>query len=117
MPIEVIIPRLGWSMEEGKFVAWLKQDGEFVQAGEALFSIEGDKAVQEIESIDRGILHISPTAPAPGEAIHVGDLLGYLLSPGEEPPTTASSPKSAEAAPPGIQSNPRAVSAAVSPPP
>jgi pyruvate dehydrogenase E2 component (dihydrolipoamide acetyltransferase) len=78
MAIEIIIPRLGWSMEEGKFVAWLKQEGEIVQAGEALFSIEGDKAVQEIESIDSGILRVVPNAPAPGETIHVGDLLGYL---------------------------------------
>ena len=66
MPIEIIVPRLGWSMEEGAFVAWLKKDGEHVNAGEALFSIEGDKAVQEIESIDSGILRIAANAPKPG---------------------------------------------------
>src|SRR6266498_373729 len=91
MPIEIIVPRLGWSMEEGAFVAWLKQDGEFIRAGEALFSIEGDKAVQEIEAIDSGILRISPTCPKPGATVRVGDLLGHLLAenevlPGESDP-------------------------------
>ncbi len=80
---EIIVPRLGWSMEEGAFVAWLKQDGDVVRPGDPLFSIEGDKAIQEIESIDGGILRIAPNAPAPGASIRVGDLLGHLLSPQE----------------------------------
>ena len=83
MPIEIIVPRLGWSMEEGAFLKWLKQDGEFVRAGEPLFTIEGDKAVQEIESIDSGILRIAANGPKPGSPIRVGDLLGHLLSEGE----------------------------------
>jgi len=83
MPIEIIVPRLGWSMEEGAFVAWLKEDGEFVRAGEALFSIEGDKAVQEIESIDSGILRIAVTCPKPGDVVRVGDVLGHLVSAGD----------------------------------
>src|SRR5438477_3074647 len=80
MTIEIIVPRLGWSMEEGAFVAWLKKDAEFVRAGEPLFSIEGDKAVQEIESIDSGVLRIAANGPKPGEPIRVGDILGYLVS-------------------------------------
>src|SRR5437868_5729623 len=36
MPTEIIVPRLGWSMEQGAFVAWLKHDGDFVHAGEFL---------------------------------------------------------------------------------
>ena len=80
MAIEIIVPRLGWSMEEGVFVAWLKKDGEFVRAGDALFSIEGDKAVQEIESLDSGVLRIAADAPKTGEPVHVGDVLGYLLT-------------------------------------
>ncbi len=83
MPIEIIVPRLGWSMEEGAFVAWLKKDGEFVRAGEPLFSIEGDKAIQEIESIDSGTLRIAANGPQPGQAIRVGDVLGHLISDGE----------------------------------
>jgi pyruvate/2-oxoglutarate dehydrogenase complex dihydrolipoamide acyltransferase (E2) component len=78
MPIEIIVPRLGWSMEEGAFVAWLKKEGEFVKAGEPLFSIEGDKAIQDIESLDSGILRIAPNCPKPGQALRVGDVLGHL---------------------------------------
>src|SRR5437867_3528074 len=33
MAVEIVLPRLGWTMEEGIFVQWLKQDGELVQAG------------------------------------------------------------------------------------
>ncbi len=91
MSIEIIVPRLGWSMEEGGFVAWLKQDGELVRAGEALFSIEGDKAVQEIESIDSGILRIAANCPKPGESIRVGDVLGHLLSRSEASATLVES--------------------------
>ena len=80
MPIEIIVPRLGWSMEEGAFVAWLKKDGDFVRSGEPLFSIEGDKAIQEIESIDSGILRIAANGPKPGDSIHIGDVLGHLIS-------------------------------------
>lgn len=86
MPIEIIVPRLGWSMEEGAFVAWLKQDGAFVRAGEALFSIEGDKAVQEIEAIDSGILRIAANCPKPGAPVRVGDVLGHLFSAAESAP-------------------------------
>jgi len=80
MPIQIVIPRLGWSMEEGAFVAWLKKDGDEVRGGDRLFSIEGDKAIQEIESIDSGILRIAPGSPQPGEPVRVGQLIGHLLS-------------------------------------
>ncbi len=60
MPVEIKVPRLGWSMEEGTFVEWLKRDGEFVEAGQPLFAIEGDKAIQDVEAIGSGILRISP---------------------------------------------------------
>lgn len=80
MAVEIIVPRLGWSMEEGSFVAWLKEDGAEVRAGEPLFSIEGDKAIQEIESIDAGILRIDPNAPKAGDPIRVGQVLGRLES-------------------------------------
>lgn len=100
MPIEIIVPRLGWSMEEGAFVAWLKQDGEHVKAGDPLFSIEGDKAVQEVESIDSGILRVAANAPKAGDAVRVGDVLGHLYAANEaqsktasgSPPTTAKKP-------------------------
>ena len=90
MPFEVVLPRLGWNMETGRLGEWLKRDGERVAAGELLFTVEGDKATQEIEALDSGILRIPPDAPQPGKEIPVGTLLGYLMQEGEELPFTAS---------------------------
>src|ERR1043166_5605393 len=73
MPIEIIIPRLGWSMEEGNFVNWLKKDGEGVKSGELLFSLENEKAVQEVEAIDSGMLRIPPAGPKPPRLIPRGE--------------------------------------------
>ena len=86
MPIEIQLPRLGWSMEEGKFLAWLKKDGDFIKEGEPLFTLESDKAAQDVESIDSGLLHIAPNGPKPGDVIKVGHVLGYLLAKGESAP-------------------------------
>lgn len=83
------LPRLGWSMEQGTFVAWLKQPGESVAVGEPLFEMEGEKALQQIESTDAGILHLADPAPSAGQSLPVGALLGWLLAPGESPPATS----------------------------
>jgi len=79
MAYEVKLPRLGWDMEEGSLAGWLKNDGEFVNAGELLFSVEGDKAVQEIEALDSGYLQLLPNGPQAGQKVPVGTLLGYLV--------------------------------------
>jgi pyruvate dehydrogenase E2 component (dihydrolipoamide acetyltransferase) len=86
MPINITLPRLGWSMEEGKFLAWLKQDGDFIKEGDSLFALESDKAAQEVEAIDSGLLHIAPDGPKSGDVIKVGHVLGYLLAEGESAP-------------------------------
>lgn len=92
---EIRIPRLGWSMEEGTFVGWLKKPGEIVRIGEPLFEFEGDKATQTIEAVDAGILSIPPDAPEPGAVVAVGALLGYLLAAGEALPVVRSTPTAA----------------------
>src|SRR6266478_5260599 len=79
MPTEITIPRLGWSMDEGNFVGWLKQNGELVKAGEPLFTLENEKAAQDIEAIETGVLSIPQDAPQPGSVVKVGQLIGYLL--------------------------------------
>ena len=69
MAIEIVVPRLGWSMDEGTFGQWLKRDGEFVERGQALFVLEGEKSAQDIESFDGGILRIPPDAPQTGDTV------------------------------------------------
>ena len=79
MAFEVLMPRLGWAMESGILVEWHKNEGDFVRAGDILFSVEGDKAVQEVESLDSGVLRIPPGLPKPGDEAPVGALLAYLV--------------------------------------
>lgn len=86
MAIEIVMPKLGWTMEEGVLAEWLKQDGDQVEVGDLLFTVESDKALQEIEAFDSGILRISPDAPAPGSTIKIGVLLAYLVQAGESAP-------------------------------
>jgi pyruvate dehydrogenase E2 component (dihydrolipoyllysine-residue acetyltransferase) len=88
MAIEVIVPRLGWSMDEGTFGEWLKRDGEFVEAGDAIFVLESEKALQEVESVDSGRLNILPGGPQDGDTVTVGALIGWLLDEGEDVPAT-----------------------------
>jgi pyruvate dehydrogenase E2 component (dihydrolipoamide acetyltransferase) len=85
MPIEITVPRLGWSMEEGTFVGWLKNEGEAVRAGEPLFALESEKSTQDIEATDGGILRIPANAPKPGDTVKVGAVLAHLLEEGETP--------------------------------
>ncbi len=93
MAIEVVMPRLGWTMETGTVAEWLKKDGDAVRVGEAIFTVDSDKAVQEIEALDSGILRIPPDAPPVGASVPVGSVLAYLVAPGE-----ADMPTSGEAA-------------------
>lgn len=79
MAYEITLPRLGWDMEEGMLAGWLKADGDWVNAGELLFNVEGDKAVQEIEALDSGFLRILPNCPPLGDKVAVGTLLGFLV--------------------------------------
>jgi len=90
MAFEITIPRLGWSMEEGTFVRWLKKDGDSVKPGEALFELEGEKAAQDIEAVDGGILRIPANAPKPGTTVAVGAIIGYLAAEGETVPSSGS---------------------------
>jgi pyruvate dehydrogenase E2 component (dihydrolipoamide acetyltransferase) len=102
MPVEIKVPRLGWSMEEGTFVEWLKRDGDFVQAGQPLFSIEGDKAIQDVEAIGSGILRISPRAPENGEPVSVGVTLAFLVTADEADPFSASEPQKPQPGKPSV---------------
>lgn len=86
MAVEVVMPRLGWTATEGVLTEWLMPSGASVKPGDVLFAVEGDKAVEEIESLDGGILHIPPDAPQPGDTVPVGQLLAYILEDGEDPP-------------------------------
>jgi pyruvate dehydrogenase E2 component (dihydrolipoamide acetyltransferase) len=104
MATEIVMPRLGWTMEEGVLVEWLKKDGDTVKVGDLLFSVESDKALNEVESFEDGILRIPPDSPALGSTIPVGALLAYLVQPGEDLPF--GSTQTASAAPTAVSTSP-----------
>ena len=56
MAIEVVIPMLGVTVENGIIVEWLKNEGDPVARGESLFVVEADKVTTEVESPGAGIL-------------------------------------------------------------
>ncbi|NCA11663.1 2-oxo acid dehydrogenase subunit E2 [bacterium] len=122
MAADVTIPRLGWSMEEGVFAGWLKQPGDTVKPGEPLFMLEGEKATQEIEAVDGGVLHLAPDAPAEGQTVLVGRTIGRLCAAGETPAWAAGTPPTPPVAPaiqppaPAIQLAAPATQPAAAPP-
>ncbi len=99
VPHDVVMPRLGWTMEAGTVVEWLKQDGEPVAAGEAIFAVEADKGLTEVEALDDGILHIPADSPL-GIEVPVGTTLAYIVPPG------ASLPRLVGSSPPGSSPTP-----------
>lgn len=105
-------------MEQGTFVGWLKNYGDAVQPGEPLFTLEGEKAIQEIEAVDAGRLHFDTSHPADGDIVAVGAVIGYLLAVGESAPSIPSRPIPSAPQPPsesilsaagGLGSGPRPI--------
>ena len=74
MATDVILPQLGFSMSEGELVEWLVQDGNPVEEGADLFTLETDKSTQEIEAPAGGTLRI---LKEPGN-YEVGTVLGVI---------------------------------------
>ncbi len=83
-------------MDEGTFGEWLKRDGESVAPGDPLFTLESEKALQEIESVDGGVLHILTGGPQEGDTVKVGARIGWLLAAGEQPPEEGGAAEAAE---------------------
>jgi pyruvate dehydrogenase E2 component (dihydrolipoamide acetyltransferase) len=83
--IEVTMPRLSDSMEEGTIVAWLKADGDEVSRGDELAEIETDKATMTYEADADGFLHI---VAREGDTLPVGAMIAQLLADPDEQPRT-----------------------------
>lgn len=76
MSTQIILPKLGFSMNEGTLAEWHVADGQTVSQGQLLYSLESDKSVQEIEAPASGKLKVIKAA---GEAYAVGTVLGEIV--------------------------------------
>jgi pyruvate dehydrogenase E2 component (dihydrolipoamide acetyltransferase) len=88
MAVSVVMPALEMAQDSGKLVSWLKQEGESVRKGEMLLEVETDKAVVEVEAAADGIL--AGVTAKPGDVVHVGHTIAWLVKPGESVPAPAS---------------------------
>ena len=75
MSTEVLLPKLGFSMEEGKLVEWLVPDGGGAVEGQPLYVLESEKSTQEVESPASGKLKIVATTD---EVYPVGATLAVI---------------------------------------
>ncbi|MGW2515655.1 2-oxo acid dehydrogenase subunit E2 [Streptomyces sp. NPDC001617] len=116
MAVEVLLPKIGLTMQEGTIDEWLVPTGAPVAEGEALLRLATDKVDVDVEAEAGGLFH--PVVPA-GTTVPTGALIGWLLAEGEQPPEPdgaptaagpgtsddAASPAAAGAAPPMPASN------------
>jgi pyruvate dehydrogenase E2 component (dihydrolipoamide acetyltransferase) len=94
MPIEVILPKLSTTMDEGTIVQWLKKEGEHVESGETLFELETDKAVMDVESPATGVL--SRILYPAGSTVAIAEVVAFIVTPGEEEGAAAAVATAAE---------------------
>jgi len=82
MPIEILMPALSPTMEEGTLSKWIKKEGDTVKAGDVIAEIETDKATMEVEAVDEGTLGKLLVA-AGTENVKVNTPIAVLLQDGE----------------------------------
>src|SRR5262245_12477597 len=111
MAVSVVMPALEMAQDSGKLVSWFKQEGESVRKGEMLLEVETDKAVVEVEAAADGIL--AGVTAKPGDVVHVGHTIAWLVQPGEALPAAVSR---AVAAPPAAVASAVAAAPSVSAP-
>ena len=84
MPINLQMPALSPTMEEGTLAKWLVKEGDSVSSGDLLAEIETDKATMEFEAIDEGVI-AKIVVPEGTENVKVGAVIAIIAEEGEEP--------------------------------
>ncbi len=90
MAVEVLLPKLGLTMEEGTVDEWLVADGDVITVGTPLLRLATDKVDVDVEAEAEGLFHRAVPA---GTTLPPGSLLGWLLAEGEEPPAVSAAPE------------------------
>ncbi|PWB93392.1 pyruvate dehydrogenase complex E1 component subunit beta [Methylosinus sporium] len=104
MTVNVLMPALSPTMEQGKLAKWLKNEGDKVKAGDVIAEIETDKATMEVEAVDEGVL-ARILVPGGAENVAVNTPIAVITEEGEEigpaeaPPSTPAAAPTENAAP------------------
>jgi pyruvate dehydrogenase E2 component (dihydrolipoamide acetyltransferase) len=113
MAINIQMPALSPTMEEGTLAKWLVKEGDTVSSGDLLAEIETDKATMEFEAVDEGVIG-KILIPEGTDNVKVGTVIAVLVEEGEDVPA-GSAP--AAAAPPAPRPEPEVARAAAAPAP
>ena len=105
MPIEILMPALSPTMEEGNLAKWLKNEGDAVAAGDIIAEIETDKATMEVEAVDEGTLGKILIAEG-SEGVKVNTPIAVLLADGESANAIDSAPAAETLAPAAVEQAP-----------
>ncbi|MDT9597631.1 pyruvate dehydrogenase complex E1 component subunit beta [Sphingosinicella rhizophila] len=88
MPVELKMPALSPTMEEGMLAKWLVKEGDQVASGDILAEIETDKATMEFEAVDEGVI-AKILVPEGSDAVKVGTVIALIVQQGESVETSA----------------------------
>ncbi|MDG2057142.1 MAG: pyruvate dehydrogenase complex dihydrolipoamide acetyltransferase [Tateyamaria sp.] len=99
MPIEILMPALSPTMEEGTLAKWLVKEGDTVSSGDLLAEIETDKATMEFEAVDEGVIGKLLVAEG-SEGVKVNAIIAVLLEDGESADDIGTAPAAPAAAQP-----------------
>ncbi len=91
MPVEILMPALSPTMEEGKLSKWLKKEGDKVTSGDVIAEIETDKATMEVEAVDEGTIG-KILVDEGTEGVKVNTPIAVLLGDGESASDIGSAP-------------------------
>ncbi|MEM7464304.1 MAG: biotin/lipoyl-containing protein, partial [Pseudomonadota bacterium] len=78
MPVEILMPALSPTMEEGNLAKWLVNEGDDVASGDVIAEIETDKATMEVEAPVAGFL--AGVQAAEGDDVPVGDVIALIVN-------------------------------------
>jgi pyruvate dehydrogenase E1 component beta subunit len=96
MSVDILMPALSPTMEEGTLSKWLKKEGDAIRSGDVIAEIETDKATMEVEAVDEGVL-AKIVIPAGTEGVKVNAVIAVLAADGKDVPRV--SPDISQAAP------------------
>ncbi|MGA8170740.1 MAG: pyruvate dehydrogenase complex E1 component subunit beta [Methylocystis sp.] len=102
MTVNILMPALSPTMEQGKLAKWLKAEGDKIKSGDVVAEIETDKATMEVEAVDEGVL-ARILVPSGTENVAVNTPIGVIALDGEDAsalPAPSDTPAPAPAPPP-----------------